>query len=54
MENEKKLKKNKVTLAVTVDSDVKEKLSAAAKEEERTLSNYVNMLLRKITDIKKK
>jgi hypothetical protein len=40
-------KKNKVTLAVTVDSDIKEELSKSAKQEERTLSNYVNMILRR-------
>lgn len=53
MSKEEKTKKNKVTLAVTVDSDIKEKLSVAAKDEERTLSNYVNMILRKIVDSKK-
>lgn len=54
MKKENEGKRNKVTLAVTVDSDVKEKLNIAAKKEQRTLSNYVNMLLSNMVGSKKK
>lgn len=40
-------KKKKVTLAVTVDIEIKEELIEKAKKEDRTLSNYVNLLLKK-------
>lgn len=40
-------KKKKETLAVTVDIEIKEELTKAAEKEDRTLSNYVNLLLKK-------
>ena len=41
-------KKRKETLAVTVDIEIKEELIKRAENEERTLSNYVNLMLKKL------
>jgi hypothetical protein len=41
-------KKRKETIAVTVDIEIKEELIKRAENEERTLSNYVNLMLKKL------
>ena len=37
----------KTKISITIDSDLLEKIKAAAEKDERSLSQYINLILRK-------